>query len=718
MPAPTTRSCLALTLVVLAGGPAATAQLDDLPGWERVRAIRARQGELRGTGPVDEVRWSDDGATLSFTRGGQRWRFDLADRTLAEVTDADEDSTGDGPPRRRPPRGRQFRQAESPDGRWIARCVDYDVVLDAAGADDGEDDGDGPVPVTTDGERKLRYGMASWVYGEELRQLEAMWWSPDSTRLAFYEFDERDVEDFHLLGGLTERHTRVLSEGYPKPGEPNPVAGLLVHHVATGETVRVDVGPDREQYVYRVRFRPDGSELLFSRTSRRQDVLELVAADPATGATRVILTERQETWQENRPEMRFLDDGVRFVWATEKTGFRHYELWHLDDGLVATLTGGDWPVQRIEHVDEDAGVLYFTAFSGENPLNAHLHRVALDGSDQRRLTQEPLNHSVNVSPDGRWFLTRFESVETPPATALYTTDGERIATLAESDRAPAEALGLQPPELFSFTADDGETDLYGVLYRPSDFDPSRTYPLVVNVYGGPLSRSVRQRYRGAEPLCELGFVVAAIDNRGTSGRGKAFESATYLRLGTVDLKDQVDGVAFLARRPWIDGGRVGIIGHSYGGYMAALALLRFPDVFHVAVAGAAVTDWRNYDTIYTERFMRTPEENPEGYDAGSCLTYVDQLRGRLLLLHGMVDDNVHPTNAWQLVDRLQRAGKRVDTVFYPSNGHRLGRGAQAIRWRYLYDHLVATEPATTRRVESAARVREAIRQGMETGPGS
>lgn len=680
---------VACSLLIVCGLAApAHAQLDDLPGhdrYEQVRAlVRSDFGRLRRL----DLRWSEDGRALSYRWDGEPRRFDLdllEPIQVEEPAEPDADAS-DAPTRRRqgPARGRQRSRERSPDDAWVAVATDWNVLLERP-------DGSVQRAVTRDGHRKLRYGAASWVYGEELGQREAMWWSPDARRLAFYEFDEREVRDFFLLDGLEDLRTEVLTEGYPKPGEPNPIARLLVYDLQTDRTIPVDVGPDREQYVYAVRFSPDGEELLFNRTNRRQNVLELCAADPATGATRVVLREEQETWQHNRPEIRFLDDGLRFIWETERTGYKQYELRHLDGRRLATLTRGDYPAQRIVHVDEEAdggGVLYYAAFSDDDPLNAQLHSVGLDGGDQRRLTEESMHHQlVEVSPDGRWFVTRYESIDTPPTLALYRTDGRRVTTLAEPLPAKLAEAGVPTPERFTVATDDG-TILHGILYRPTGFDPAEVYPLVIDVYGGPLSQRVRNSYRGANPACELGFLIAVIDNRGTRGRGKAFEAAAYRRLGSVDLDDQILGVQTLSERPYVDGDRVGIIGHSYGGYMAALAVLKHPDHIDVAVADAAVTDWRNYDSIYTERFMWTPQENTRGYDEGSCMTYAEQLRGRLLIMHGMVDDNVHPTNAWQLVDRLTAAGKDFDMRFYPSRGHGLGPSARPIQWRYLYDHLV------------------------------
>lgn len=665
------------------------------------QAFQERSNELRRFDPggrINRVNWGEDGKTLSFTRLGQRYSFDLLTRELTHVEEEDQPRR---PPRRGarrpwPGRGRQYASEDSPDGQWQALCNTWNVTIAPIEADgDGEDDqayqvDRGPIAVTLDGHRKFRYGTANWVYGEELDQNTAMWWSPDSRRLVFYEFDEREVEDFLLLGGLTDLRTDLRREGYSKAGEPNPTVGLLSYDLETDRITRIqtDGGEGDEWYIYNVRFTPDGSEVLFNRTNRHQNLLHVVAADLETGQSRIVVSETQPTWQENRPYMRFLDDGQRFIWETEKTGYRQFELRHLDGRLLNPLTGGDYPAESVEHIDEEAGVLFYTACGGEHPLNVHLYRVNLDGSDQRRLTWKKASHTVDVSPDGQWFTAQYETISIPPTTALYDTEGNFIATLAESDPVRIAEYGYPAGELFTFKAADGVTDIYGSLFKPRDFDPTKAYPLVIDVYGGPASRAVRNRYSVGNAACDLGFMVARIDNRGTSGRGKEFMGAVYQNLGIVDLQDQADGVRYLRQRRYIDGDRVGIYGHSYGGYMSQLAVLKYPDVFHVAAAGAGLAHWGNYDTIYTERYMRTPQENPEGFEGGSCLPYVDQLEGKLLILHGMVDDNVHPNNAWQLVQALQEAGKPFDIMFYANRGHGLGRHSNRMRWEYLFRHLI------------------------------
>ncbi len=686
---------LTVVLLAVAGGcaeqktiqlPVESAALDH----EAYQKASAKLRRFDPGGRISRVEWSDDGSTLTYRRLEETRTFDLNERKFIETAEEEEEEeeneqNGRRRSRRRGPgRGRQYDRHESPDGAWLAVCSDYNVQLQAV-------EGEEMIQVTDGGDRKLRYGMANWVYGEELSQNTAMWWAPDSKKLVFYKFDEREVPDFYLLEGLTELRTGPLLEGYSKPGEPNPKVTLLAYDLETGATVPIDThDPSQDEwYIYNVRFTPKGDEVLFSRTNRHQNLLEVMAANPQTGESRLVVRETQETWQDNRPYMRFLADDERFIWETEKTGWRQFELRHIDGRLLATLVRGEYPAISVSRIDEKAGVLYYTAYSGDHPLNAHLNRVNLDGTDQRRLTREPASHSVRFSPDGKWFISRYETITQPPVTALYEVDGRRIATLAESDPERIEELGYPTPELFMFIAEDGKTDIYGYLCKPRDFDPSKTYPLLIDVYGGPGSRAVSNRYRPGSAVCEHGFIVARIDNRGTGGRGKEFLGMVYQKMGIVDVQDQADGARYLIQRPYIDGNRVGIYGHSYGGFMSALAILKYPDLFHVAVAGSAPSDWRNYDTIYTERYMRTPEENPDGYRDGAPLTFAEQLEGKLLLMHGMMDDNVHPTNAWQLVDALMEAGKQFDIMFYPDAGHGLERSSGRLRWTYFYDHLIA-----------------------------
>ena len=643
----------------------------------QVRSGRRRSGgrQAADKGRISRVEWSKDGKYLFYTNQGKRFKFDLGARKVSLMgKDEKAASRRRRPPFRRPRdrgryrgiprpgRGRQYSAEPSPDGKWIARCRDWNVVLEKVKTKE-------TVRVTVGGNRKFRYGTANWVYGEELNVRHGMWWSPDSKKLVFYVFDERPVKDFYLTRNLTKVYTTLDVEGYMKAGTPNPVVSLAIYDLEKKKVTPVDTGK-ADQYLFRMRFAPGGKELLFNRTDRRQKRLDVIALDLETGKTRVVVTETQATWQKNDPLMRFLDDGKRFLWETEKTGWRQYELRRLDGSRVCTLTRGNYPSAGVVLVDEKKGLLFYSAYSDKNPLCLQLHMVRLDGKGQKRLTTLSYNHSsFNISPDRKWFTAQYEDVETPPSTALYSAKGELVYILAKG--AGKEDGKTRRVELFKFKADDGVTDIYGVLYKPKGFDPKKKYPLIVNVYGGPESRAVRNFYRSRFPS-GTDYLYARIDNRGTSGRGKAFMEAVYGKLGDVDIRDQADGVRYLRKRPYVDGSRVGIVGGSYGGYMAAMGVLKHPDVFRAAVVRSGVTDWRNYDTIYTERYMGLPRENPEGYRKGSCMTYVKQFKGKILIMHGMVDDNVHPNNAWQLIDALDRAGKKYESRFFPRAGHGTG----------------------------------------------
>lgn len=684
-----------LSLLFVIAPIAAQDRFEKLPGYERYDTMRRNMRSLVSGGSVSQVIWREDG--VQFRSGGevQRYLFATGETITVPAEDQwkNEEAAPSGPrrPTRRAPRGRQLTEEPSPDGKWNAKYVNYNLELHPT-----DDNPDAKlVRVTTEGNENIKFATASWVYGEELDQNTAMWWSPDSTMIAFYEFDERGVKPYYLTPGFTDVENRLYVEHYPKAGAKNPIARVRLYHLASGKTVSIDVGDDEEQYIYDIEFSPNSDLLIFHRTNRRQNKLELCAADPATGDSRVIITETQDTWQENSPDRRWLADGKRFLWGSERTGWKHFEVWDTSGKRHAVLSEGSYPSGSLVEVDEDSGWVYFTAFSSDVKISQQLHRARLDGSKHEILTGDDLHYSdFDISPNDDFFIAQAESYRNPPVTYLFDMKQNRLALLADSDASKMTELGVTPAELFTFKADDGTTDLYGIVYFPSNFDSSKTYPLVIDVYGGPLSQGVRNTFSPVNPYTEFGFIVAKIDNRGTRGRGKAFEGATYLKLGEVDLKDQADGVRHLAQRAYIDGSRVGITGHSYGGYMAALGVMKHPEVFHVGVAGAPVTDWRNYDTIYTERFMWIPQENKEGYDNGACVTFVDRFTGKLLLLHGMVDDNVHPSNSFQVMHALQQARKPFDVMFYPNSGHGIGSPSfNPLKWEYLYDHLIgAHEP--------------------------
>ena len=695
--------CLLSSAIVEASVSANTSNWDRFNDIPRAREVNAASMESRRlVTPVGtrSVRWDLD-AGLAFVRLDGEWivvdlqtceiREDASDLDVPRAT---KKSDGEGGRRRRwsgPARGRQATRVVSPNETWTAVHEDNNVLL--------IDETDVTRAITTEGTDRMRFGTASWVYGEELGQSSAMWFSPDEKSLAFYAFDVSEVPDYFLLSGLTKLRTTIMDEAYPKPGDANPIAGLRVYDIDSGKTITAQVGDQSDQYLYRVAFSPDSRFLTSLRMNRLQNKLELLVIDPTSGASRTLISETQPTWVAHDPEMRWLEDGRRFIWSSERSGFKTYELWDIEDGLLSVLGPGDFPSGSIVEVREDpelpgGGRLIFSGNGGAHPLNVHLHAVDFDGGGHTRLTGDGLTHSsFFVAPDLSATVALGQAWDAPPALMVYCAGATEPLVLAKTDTSKLTDSGMRPSELFEFVTEDGTETCFGRIHYPRDFNTSKSWPVLVDVYGGPESSAITNRFSVSNPMTEFGFVMVQIDNRGTEGRGKAFEGATYLKLGLTDLDDQAHGVkTLLERHDWLDPERIGITGHSYGGYMSALAVLRHPDTFKVAVAGAPVTDWRNYDTIYTERYMRTPDENAENYDAGSCVKLARNLEGEFLLLHGMVDDNVHPSNAWQLASALQSLDIPFEMQFFPDSAHGIYSPAfRSAKWSFLVDHLVDSE---------------------------
>lgn len=656
-------------------------RLKHMPGYEQYEKMSRELNGAVKMGSV-AVTWKDGGRAFEYRREGKRYRFHIPMRQATEVTNAptppESRSSTRAPQARehddddRPDRGRQYRTAYSPDGKHKAFYRDHNLWLTPA-------DGTNAVPITTAGnaQARLKFGIASWVYGEELEQKTAMWWSPDSRQIAFYRFDESQVPDFHLQLEQTKVLSTVDIEPYPKAGGTNPVVDLLIYDLESQRTVTVDVRDGQPfensvigHYVYGVSWSKDSQDLLFHRTNRRQNIMELAAASPQTGKCRVVVREEWlATWTENLPTLRFLADGRRFVWSSERTGWRNFYLYDLAGGLCHPLTQHLFEVAEVAHLDEPSGTLFYTARDGDNPMKLQLHRVNLDGTGERRLTDPASHHEINFAPDGRHFIDIAQTHDQPPTSVLRDADGRRVAELARSDMTRFHRLGLRTAELLRFAAADGRTDLYGLLHFPSNFDPRKRYPLLVSVYAGPATTGARETFVMPNRLTEFGFLVASFDSRSASGRGKRFLDAIYRNFGIVEMDDQAAGVRALWSRRYVDRGRVGIFGTSYGGTSAATCLMRFPEVFHAACANSAVTDYRNYDTIYTERYLGIPQDNPTVYDAARVTSYVTNLQGRLLLFYGTADNNVHPNNTMQLVEALQKAGKSFELQVGPDQGH-------------------------------------------------
>ena len=699
----TYRSLLGLIVAAAAFVPAlpsAQDRLQTMPGFPQYQKIAQESRDAVKTGALT-VTWKD-GKTFEYTRDGKRYAYDVAAKAASELaTVPAEEGTGRGRGRGAgggPVRGRQFESAESPDKKLRAVYRDrnlylVDVATNAESA------------VTTDGAGRIKNGTASWVYGEELGQRTAMWWSPDSSKLAYYRFDESKVPDYLLQMKQTQFYSETDVEAYPKAGYDNPVVEMFIYDVATKKSTRVDVRDGKPftndvvgHYVYRVQWSPDGSELLFHRTNRRQNALEFAAANPATGAVRVIVREDWPTgWIENSPGLTWLKDGKRFIWESDRNGWSNFYLYDISGKLLMPLTKhSTFEIGGPIKLDEQANVFFYTARSGDNHLKMQLHRVGLDGKGEMRLTDPAFHHLVGgcmagpaaaapaapgapaavntcgISPDNKYFVDVYQTHNTPAATRVVDAgSGKPVAEVAQSDLTKFNALGLKKAEMFTYKSADGSTTLRGLIQFPSTFDPAKKYPALVSVYGGPASASntARETFVAPSALTEYGFLVLNLDSRAAPGMGKKTLDQIYMKLGQVEIDDMAAGVKALWDRPYFDKARVGMYGTSYGGYSSVMSILRHPDVYAAAAASSPVTAWQHYDTIYTERYMWIPQENKDGYEKGSAMPLAKNLKGRLLIYYGTADNNVHPSNTMQLIDALQKAGKSFDVQVGPDLGH-------------------------------------------------
>jgi dipeptidyl-peptidase-4 len=677
------RAVQALALCSFAAG-AATAQdrLPSMPGydqWARMapQIASAIPGRGFGRGGI-AARWSPDGKTVDFTNGGKQFRYDFVTNKVGDVPATPQQQTGRGGGRgmAMPERGRQFDNAVAPAGNHRAIYRNRNVWI-------GDSTGGNAVQITTDGSEKTRvkYGTASWVYGEELSQRTAMWWSPDGSKLAFYRFDESKIPDFYLATNLTRIQDTLDVEAYPKPGVPNPVVDLYIYDVNTKKTTHVDVRDGKPfenatlgYYVYAVDWSPDSKELFFLRTNRRQNTLEMAACAPATGKCRVVIHEEWLSgWIDTdpAPEIHWLKDGNRFIWESDRSGFKNYYLYDFKTGkLLNPITRLNAEVSEVVRIDEASNTLWYTGRDGGNYMKFQLHRAKLDGSADQRLTDPAFNHTISLAPDGRHFIDVAETHDQAPVTRLLDDGGKMIAELATTDLDHFNALGLKKVEMYDYKTRDGQATLHGMIHFPSNFDPAKKYPVLVSVYGGPgVGNATSERFTLPNPVTEFGFIVLNVEARTNPGMGRKYLDAVYLKLGQTEIDDMADAVKALWSRPYIDKDRVGIFGTSYGGYTSVMELLRYPDVFAAASSSSPPTDWRNYDTIYTERYMWLPQENADGYTKGSAMTYAKDLRGRLMLYFGSADNNVHPSNMMQLIQALQENGKSFEVQVGPDQGH-------------------------------------------------
>ena len=552
----------------------------------------------------------------------------------------------------------------SPDGKFVSFLRDHDIWLVSTA--DGKERA-----FTTGGSEQIRKGELDWVYPEELDIYSAYWWALDSSAIAYLQMDERKVTQFPLID--FESYTgEAEPQRYPVAGGNNPVVRVLVGSLSGGEARVMDTGTETDIYIPRVNWLPDSKHLAIQRLNREQTVLDLLLADVASGKSSTLLSEKDPYWVNVSDDLRFFKDGKRFLWSSERTGYRHLYLYSLDGKQLVQLTKGDWEASHVDAIDEAKSVVYFTA-TEKSPVERHLYRVGLDGGGFARITKEDGMHSINLSPTANLFVDTFSNSSTPPRQDLYRIDGTKAATLNDNKVEELAQYHLSPVEFTTVKSRDGVL-LNCFLIKPPHFDPAKKYPVIVYTYGGPHAQVVLNAWEGPtqlwhEMMAQKGYIIFALDNRGSAGRGHVFEESIHHRFGVQELSDQRDGVAWLQQQPWVDSQRIGIWGWSYGGHMTLHAMFEAADLFKVGFAGGPVTDWHYYDSIYTERYMGLPQNNPAGYKECSPLDHAANLKGKLLIAHGTGDDNVHYSNTLALINDLIRDGKYVEVIAAPGRGH-------------------------------------------------
>ncbi len=669
------------------------APLFDLPrARAAVASVLGHQPAYRGL-PFDRFTWTDDQKSVRFEVEGRALVLDLASYAVRPVPSPTAEEVSRRAPRPINPGefGFPLMEVPSPDGRWFALHRDHNLWLRSSI--------DGRLrQLTTDGKENQE-----WVVGGGLfvRPVAAQW-SPDGNRLAAFRLDSRNVRKQPLVHWLDPAE-QVVMDLNPIPGGAIQQLELAVIDVLSERVVTVDAGRGRDQLLYVIGWRSDGKELLFYRMSRDFRRLDVMAADPETGASRVILTETSKTFIEGYsdwPSLSFtpLWDRNQFLWLSERDGYRHLYLYDLNGPLVQRLTSGNFPVTEVVSVDRKTGSVYFMASSDpDRPYDTHLHRVNFQGQGFARLTREPGQHRVTFAPSQEYFLDAHSDLDRPPVVELKRADGTRLQVLAVADTSGLIPLGRRPIERFVAKAADGSTDLYGVLFKPRGFDPSRKYPVLEVFYPGSQATTVPRDFQlnrwavRAQAWAELGYVTFIVDGRGGPGRSKAFQDVVYLGHGKNEIPDHAAVVRQLTRqRSYMDSTRVGVWGHSWGGYFAIRAMLLAPDVYQVGVASAPLADLENA-YFPTEPYMLTPQENAEGYEYAKNTKFADRLRGKLLMIVGSNDGAHLMGSVLRQAQSFIEADKQFDMMILPGQDHGFtgsgARFAEAYVRNYFETHL-------------------------------
>lgn len=531
--------------------------------------------------------------------------------------------------------------------------------------------------ITFDGKiNEIINGGTDWVYEEEFAFSRGFQWSPDGSKIAYYRFDETDVPEFTMTNYRDDAYPEYVTFKYPKVGAKNSKVSIIIYNVTDNAVAKVKMEKPME-YIPRIVWSEDPSKLIVFNMNRHQNFLQLLAADAKTGETTVMLEEKNKYYIDIHDNLSFIDGGKKFVWTSEKDGWNHVYLYDIKGKQLGQLTSGNWEVTNFYGVDEANGKFYYQA-AKDGPMRRHIYEGNLDNmkkGEHRQMTTETGQNSAQFSSTFDYFVNTYSTINSPATYTVYNRNGKVVRLIEDNAKLKEvqKEMGVQPVEFFEFFTEE-KVKLNGYMIKPPNFDRNKKYPIFMYQYSGPGSQQVVDSWRGAnywwfQMLAQQGYIIACVDGRGTGARGEEFKKMTYKQLGHYETIDQIEAAKWLGRQPYADANRIGIFGWSYGGYMSSLAILKGNDVFKAAIAVAPVTNWKWYDTIYTERYMQTSEENPEGYKENSPVYFANRLKGNYLLVHGMGDDNVHFQNTAEMANALIAANKQFDTYYYPNRNH-------------------------------------------------
>ena len=592
-------------------------------------------------------------------------------------------------------KGKQRLAQFSPAANKVAFVRDNNLfIVDLATGEETQ--------VTTDGKsNEIINGATDWVYEEEFGFDNGTYWSPDGKRIAFYRFDESKVKQFQMAM-YGELYPDQYTFKYPKAGERNSTVSILVYDLEEALSTPVELGSETDIYIPRIKWTTRANELCVMRMNRLQNRLEFLLANvadanPSGIPTKTIYDETAKTYIDVNDNLIFLSGGNGFLWNSERDGYNHIYHYGMDGKLIRQITQGEWDVIEFFGYDERTAQVFFSA-SEASTIETHVYAASLKKGKAMRLSQRKGTNNADFSASFKYYINYHSDAHTPYYITLHNARGKEIRVLKDNQKL-RDTLAKYPmakKEFFTIT-NSGGTELNCWMIKPANFDPSKKYPVFVNIYGGPGSNTVTDSWGGAnylfhQMLAQQGYIVVSCDPRGTMNRGRDFKHATYLQLGKLETEDFIDLAKHLQAQSYVDGDRLGIMGWSYGGYMASLCMTKGADYFKMGIAVAPVTNWRYYDSIYTERFMRTPQENPDGYDDNSPINHVEKLQGSFLLVHGSADDNVHYQNTMEMTNALVKANKQFDLFIYPDRNHGIYGGTTRLHLftkitAFIHDHL-------------------------------